>query len=76
MIIYLGDKQYDDLYQLIVPENLAVVKHSHYLPQLNPFKILWHKFSEEDFAVMAMVVRGLKHLDEQQEALRIIVSTS
>ena len=68
--------------QLIVPENIALVRLPPYSPELNPVEHLWDELREKDFAnrvfdtlgaAIAQVARGLMRLEENPDVLQSIV---
>jgi transposase-like protein len=68
--------------QLIVPENIVLVKLPPYAPELNPVEHLWDELREKYFAnrvfdslgaVIAQAARGLKGMEENPDVLQSIV---
>lgn len=68
--------------QLIVPENIALVRLPPYSPELNPVEHLWDELREKDFAnrvfdtlgaAIAQAARGLKRMEENPDVLQSIV---
>lgn len=68
--------------QLIVPENMALVRLPPYSPELNPVEHLWDELREKDFAnrvfdtlgaAIAQAARGLKRMEENPDVLQSIV---
>ena len=67
--------------QLIVPENMALVRLPPYAPELNPVEHLWDELREKDFAnrvfdtlgaAIAQAARGLKRMEENPDVLQSI----
>lgn len=68
--------------QLIVPENIALVRLPPYSPELNPVEHLWDELREKDFAnrvfdtlgvAIAQAARGLKRMEENPDVLQSVV---
>jgi transposase-like protein len=68
--------------QLIVPENIALVRLPAYSPELNPVEHLWDELREKDFAnrvfdtlgaAIAQAAQGLKRMEENSDVLQSIV---
>ena len=68
--------------QLIVPENMALVRLPPYAPELNPVEHLWDELREKYFAnrvfdslgaALAQAARGLKSMEDNPDVLQSIV---
>ena len=68
--------------QLIIPENMTLVRLPPYAPELNPVKHVWDELREKDFAnrvfdsldaALAQAARGLMRLEAHPDVLQSIV---